>query len=85
VPESETGSGVVATPWRRTLARPTSQRRPRIATACRAARKRAASANSFLGARLAVNFTDNRGAAGDPGVMSISGGIVGVSQFIWLP
>lgn len=86
VPESETGSGVVATPWaahagQSNIATQTPhcyrlQGRTEAGRICQL---------DLLGARLAVNFTDTRGGAGDPGVLSISGSVTGISQFIWLP
>lgn len=86
VPETETGSGVAATPWAAHAGQ------TNIATQtphCYRLRGRTEAGRicelDFLGARLAVNFTDNRGASGDPGVLSISGSITGVSQFIWMP
>jgi hypothetical protein len=85
VPEAEAGSGVVATPHsvhvgQSNIGTQTPQ--------CYRLRGRMESGAicelDLLGARLSVNFTDNRGGT-DPGTLVIGGTITGASQFIWTP
>ena len=85
MPEGEAGSGVEATPHSVHVGQ------SNIGTqtpGCFRLRGRLESGDicelDLLGARLAVNFTDNRGGT-DPGVLVISGTITGASQFIWTP
>lgn len=83
VPESETGSGVSATPWA------VHAGQSNIATqTIHCYRLQGVSEGGrtvqvdILGARLEISSTDNRGGS-DPGVLNIQGKMTGISQFIW--
>jgi hypothetical protein len=83
VPEQETGSGVVGTPWavhagQTNIATQTIHcyRLEGVSESGRTVQV------DILGARLEVNVADNRGGT-DPGVVNIQGKMTGVSQFIW--
>jgi hypothetical protein len=83
VPENEEGTGVAATPHAAHIGQSNINTQTthcyRLEGVSEAGRTVQV---DLLGARLAVNASDNRGGT-DPGIINITGNMTGFSQFIW--
>lgn len=83
VPEAETGTGIAATPYAAHIGGTNIATQTPHCYRLTGVTEGGKTVNvDFLGCRLEVSAQDNRGGS-DPGVINITGKMVGFSQFIW--